>query len=278
MQAEPLRCKRFPSVGFLDEIQLKMFHFFFKCDEVKDNISSVLFPTGLLPSLNRRNVAALCSPPSMEFSTKPPTNFNGSSSLRGHQSSRCALPQPDTVLFWRCHSIIDRTRRQERKHLIQLLFLSFNIVFVLCLSPLPGEIFLVYLVYWLMHYFLLVLWQKVLSRWQNAGQKDYINLHLVFLAVPSRVLSSWIHTLHRLKAFHSNCFLPRGTILIWVNTRENGYPQIRFRSLPEVNANQPSIRCLPIGGHRLGVMKQTQAWLPKEIHEENNCWRSRWDY
>ncbi|XP_051906187.1 protein turtle homolog A-like isoform X1 [Hippocampus zosterae] len=54
---------------------------------------------GLLPSLNRRNVTALCSPPSMEFSTKPLTNFNGSSSLQGHQSSRCALPQPDTVLF-----------------------------------------------------------------------------------------------------------------------------------------------------------------------------------
>ncbi|KAM9793857.1 protein turtle homolog A-like isoform 1-T3 [Syngnathus typhle] len=54
---------------------------------------------GLVTPLNRRNAAALCSPRSMKFSTEPQTNFSQSSSLKGHQSSRCALREPDTVLF-----------------------------------------------------------------------------------------------------------------------------------------------------------------------------------
>ncbi|XP_077398487.1 protein turtle homolog B [Vanacampus margaritifer] len=54
---------------------------------------------GLLPSLNRRNAAALCSHPSMKFSTKALTNFSQNAFLQGHQSSCSALPEPDTVLF-----------------------------------------------------------------------------------------------------------------------------------------------------------------------------------
>nr|XP_049594051.1 protein turtle homolog A-like isoform X2 [Syngnathus scovelli] len=54
---------------------------------------------GLVTPLKRRNAAALCSPRSVKFPTKPQTNFSQSSSLKGHQSSRCALREPDTVLF-----------------------------------------------------------------------------------------------------------------------------------------------------------------------------------
>ncbi|XP_077353763.1 protein turtle homolog B-like [Festucalex cinctus] len=54
---------------------------------------------GRLPSLNRRNAAALCSPRSMKFSTKALTNFSQNAFLQGHQSSCSALPEPDTVLF-----------------------------------------------------------------------------------------------------------------------------------------------------------------------------------
>nr|XP_057921149.1 protein turtle homolog A-like isoform X2 [Doryrhamphus excisus] len=54
---------------------------------------------GLLPSLSRRNAAALCRHPSMQFSPNTLKNFSQHSLLLEHQSSCSAELEPDTVLF-----------------------------------------------------------------------------------------------------------------------------------------------------------------------------------